>query len=137
MSTLKTVFLLLCILFFSGIQAQENGYEIKVKIEGVNEGDTIYLANYFGKKLFYSDTAYVKKSTVVFEGDSLKGGKYAVVLPDVKYFEIIVAEDVIEMETDAHGIVTYDVDVDGSELHFSADGKLLSKESDDDDEEED
>lgn len=38
----------------------------------------------------------------------------------------------IEMETDAHGVVTYEVETDGGEYIFSADGKLLSKEMDDD-----
>jgi peroxiredoxin len=80
--------------------AQEEGYKIKVQIEGVNN-DTIYLANYYGKKLYYTDTAYAQGDVVYFEGDSLMGGKYAIVLlkPEVKYFEFIVAEPEISIKT--------------------------------------
>ncbi len=41
----------------------------------------------------------------------------------------------IEMETDAHGVITYEVETDGGEYIFSAEGKLLSQEMEDDDEE--
>ena len=41
----------------------------------------------------------------------------------------------IEMETDAHGVVTYEVETDGGEYLFSAEGKLLSKEMEDGDDE--
>jgi thiol-disulfide isomerase/thioredoxin len=105
MNKIKSI-LILFGLFLAGIlNAQENGYKIELKIEGLNNGDTIYLANYFGKKLYYADTAYCKGTKVLFEGDSLKGGKYAVVLPGVKFFEIIIAEDDIIMETDANNFI--------------------------------
>lgn len=80
--------------------AQQEGYKIKVEIEGVNN-DTVYLANYFGQKLYYTDTAYAIGNKVVFEGDSLLGGKYAIVLlkPKTKYFELIVAEPEISIKT--------------------------------------
>ena len=41
----------------------------------------------------------------------------------------------IEKETDAHGVVTYEVETDGGEYLFSAEGKLLSKEMEDGDDE--
>ena len=78
--------------------AQEKGYKLKIQIEGINN-DTIYLANYFGNKLYYADTAYAQGNIVMFEGDSLTGGKYAVILPDVKYFEIILAEPYVSIKT--------------------------------------
>lgn len=105
MNTFKSILILFSILLIGNLSAQENGYEIKIKVSGIQDGDTIYLANYFGKKLFYADTAYSKGDKILFQGDSLKGGKYAVVLPGVKYFEIIVAEDKIDMETDANDFI--------------------------------
>ena len=105
MNKMRAIFFLFALLVSSMLTAQENGYQIKLKIEGLNNGDTIYLANYFGKKLYYADTAYSKGDQVLFEGDSLKGGKYAVVLPGVKYFEIVVAEDNIVIETNASSFI--------------------------------
>ena len=40
--------------------------------------------------------------------------------------------DEMEMEMDAHGLTTYSVETNQMEYTFSADGTLLSKESDDD-----
>jgi thiol-disulfide isomerase/thioredoxin len=99
MNALKQLLILASILLTSSLFSQENGYEIKIKVEGINNGDTVYLANYFGKKLYYADTAYSVNDEILFTGDSLKGGKYAVVLPGVKYFEVVVAEDQIDMQT--------------------------------------
>ena len=78
--------------------AQEKGYRLEIQIEGLNS-DTVYLANYFGNKLYYADTAYAQGDIVQFEGDSLTGGKYAVILPGVKYFEIILAEPFVSIKT--------------------------------------
>lgn len=82
--------------------AQEQGYKINVQIEGINN-DTVYLANYFGKKLYYTDTAFAIGDKVVFEGDSLLGGKYAIVLlkPEIKYFEFILAEPEVSIKTNS------------------------------------
>ena len=32
---------------------------LRFQIEGLAEGDTIYLANYYGNKMYYADTAVV------------------------------------------------------------------------------
>ncbi len=105
MNKIKSILILFGLFLVGILNAQENGYKIELKIEGLNNGDTIYLANYFGKKLYYADTAYSKGTKVLFEGDSLKGGKYAVVLPGVKFFEIIIAENEIILETDANNFI--------------------------------
>jgi peroxiredoxin len=99
MKIIKLSLILLSLIVTSSLIAQENGYEIKVNIKGINDGDTLYLAKYFGKKLYYADTAYSKGEDIVFSGDSLKGGKYAVVLPGVRYFEIILAENEVDIST--------------------------------------
>ncbi|PCJ83515.1 MAG: DUF5106 domain-containing protein [Flavobacteriales bacterium] len=93
--------LLAVILFASTSIAQEKGYSIKVKIEGVK--DTVcYLAGYYGPKQYYKDTADVDaQGNMIFAGDdSLPGGIYSVVLPDKKtYFEFIVTEQFFTLET--------------------------------------
>ena len=33
--------------------------ELSFQIEGLNPGDTVYLANYYGNKMYYADTALV------------------------------------------------------------------------------
>ncbi len=73
---------------------------IEVQIEGAAL-DTIYLANYYGNKLFYADTAIADaKGKVVFNSArGYKAGMYAVVVPGPKYFEIIVNEPVIKLAT--------------------------------------
>ena len=73
---------------------------IEVHIEGAAK-DTIYLANYYGNKLYYADTAYADgKGNVVFKDPKgYKAGVYAVVVPGPKYFEMIVNEPVIKLST--------------------------------------
>ncbi len=64
--------------------------------------DTIYLANYYGNKLYYADTTVANaKGIAVFERkDGYKAGVYALVVPGPKYFEFIVNEPVVEMNSD-------------------------------------
>ena len=52
--------------------------------------DTIYLARYFGDRLYYADTAVAKNQTVVFNKKELIEGVYALVCPGPKYFEFII-----------------------------------------------
>ncbi len=76
-------------------------YSYKFKIEGLTD-TVVYLANYFGKSMYYNDTASVgKNGEFEFKGEGKKPyGVYAVVLPDRKsYFELIVSEPKIVMET--------------------------------------
>ena len=70
-------------------------------IEGT-ANDTIYLANYYGNKLYYADTTIASaKGVAVFNRkDGYKAGVYAVVVPGPKYFEFIVNEPVVEMKSD-------------------------------------
>ena len=73
---------------------------IEVQIDGA-ANDTIYLANYYGNKLYYSDTAIADtKGKAVFNSDrGYKAGVYAIVVPGPKYFEIIVNEPKIVLAT--------------------------------------
>jgi hypothetical protein len=65
-------------------------------------GDSIYLASYYGNKLYYTDTAVADaKGTVVFNRKKgYKPGVYAVVAPGPKYFEFLANEPEVVMETD-------------------------------------
>ena len=71
-----------------------------VHIDGLSN-DTIYLANYYGAKLFYNDTAVTDaKGTVTFAGKPFaEGGKYAVVLPGPKFFEFLMVNEPMEFKT--------------------------------------
>ncbi len=94
------------LLVFSLSANAQKGYKIKVKIKGLK--DTVcYLANYYGKKQYYKDTAHVDRSgNMVFEGNKpLGGGIYSVVLPSLKYFEIIIGEQQFALETDTNDLV--------------------------------
>lgn len=77
----------------------------KQRLEFIIHGsanDTIYLANYYGNKLYYSDTAVANtKGVSVFDRKTgYPAGVYAVVVPGPKYFELLVNEDQVVMETD-------------------------------------
>ena len=56
--------------------------DLTIHVDGLSN-DTVYLANYYGAKLFYNDTAVTdSKGKVVFKGKPFEeGGKYAVVIP--------------------------------------------------------
>ncbi|MBL7943911.1 MAG: DUF5106 domain-containing protein [Flavobacteriales bacterium] len=77
-------------------------YTIKGHITGLKD-TAVYLANYYGNKLYYNDTARVDaKGNFSFEGKPYNEcGKYAFVLPGPKYFDFIVAEENIFIEADS------------------------------------
>lgn len=81
--------------------AQAQGYNIKIKISGTKQGDTVLLANYYGNKQYVKDTSYIDaKSTVTFTGkETLPGGLYMAVIPGITYFEFIVNEQQFSLET--------------------------------------
>ena len=94
--------LLVSILFCGAAQAQEVPERtIEVLITGA-ENDTVYLANYYGSKLYYSDTCVADaKGKVIFQSPKgYRAGVYAVVVPGPKYFEVVVNEPVIKLATD-------------------------------------
>jgi len=107
----RTLTVLLGVAFFTPTilsQSTTNGPKrnIEVRIEGAGS-DTIYLANYYGSKLYYSDTtiADAQGKAVFNKARGYKGGVYAVVVPGPKYFEVIVNEPVIKLSTDKNDLV--------------------------------
>lgn len=98
--------------------AQAQAYEIKLELSDVTNTE-IYLANYFGSKLYYADTAQVnQKGVAVFKGDEpLRGGKYAFVTPGPKLFEVLVDDDQkFEMKADTTDFIKH-VTIKGSEAN--------------------
>ena len=77
------------------------GFTIKGNIAGLKD-TSVYLANYYGNKLYYNDTAAVdSKGNFSFPGKPYNEcGKYALVMPGPKYFDFIVADENIVIEAD-------------------------------------
>ena len=96
MFIIKRTFIILFIFITANVFGQQN---LNFKISGLKD-TTVFLARYFGEKLYYADTAYSKNETVIFDKKKLTGGIYAVVCPNSKYFEFIVADEDVIMETD-------------------------------------
>ena len=87
-------------LCFSLTAAAQEQRTIEVQVKGA-QGDTLYLANYVGNKLFYADTAVADaQGMAVFAREKgYRAGVYALVAPGPEYFEFIVNEPVIELTT--------------------------------------
>ncbi|MFT4771024.1 MAG: peroxiredoxin [Cryomorphaceae bacterium] len=93
---------LLFFLLFIGNVALAQNDTYKFQITGA-EDTVIYLANYYGEKLYYADTAYTDVEGVFsFKSiEDAKQGKYAIVAPGPRYFELIIADgETIHMKTD-------------------------------------
>lgn len=98
---LRSFFALSMSLFMLASLAQDKGYSYKFKVEGLKD-TTVYLANYYGGKMYYNDTTQVNgKGEFEFTGDTPKpGGIYAIIFPDRQtYFELIVNEPSFTLET--------------------------------------
>lgn len=86
--------------------AQTPAYEYTVTIKNTN--DTVcYLGYPYGDKRYIQDTAIVQnKNTFVFRGDtSLTGGLYFIYTPNNVYFDLVVNEQKIIIETDVADLV--------------------------------
>ena len=97
-------FILLCLLMLGGGNASaQKDPLLSFSIEGLSEGDTIYLANYYGNKMYYADTASVgKKGHFDFVSPTPdKGGKYGLVLPGNAFVEFILTGEAVSMTADA------------------------------------
>lgn len=97
LAMIQTVIMKKIILFFTLIlgtllgHAQKTPVANRITITANNIPDTtVYLARYFGPKLYYADTANVVNGKFQFDGSKQTGGLYAVVMPNGKYFEIII-----------------------------------------------
>jgi thiol-disulfide isomerase/thioredoxin len=86
------IFALLCCFGFRKADAQ--GYEIKVKINGLPNKKVI-LGHYLSKTMYPDDTITLdNNSTGVFKGNKkLPGGMYLMYLPNSSFFDVIIGED--------------------------------------------
>jgi peroxiredoxin len=128
---------LLCFLSSTFVFAADQGYKIKVKINGLKD-TTVLLGNHFADKQYVIDTVRCdSKGNLVFEGkEKLKPGIYLTVLPSKRYFEfLITSEQEFSLETDTGNFV-YSMKVKGSNenqlfydyLKFiEAKGKLITR----------
>ena len=74
------------------------GQKIKFKVVGQKD-TTVFLVKYYGKGLYYADTAELKNEIVEFNGAIQKPGILALLLPGQKYFEFIYNSEDVQMET--------------------------------------
>jgi thiol-disulfide isomerase/thioredoxin len=74
------------------------GQSMKFKVIGQAD-DTVHLVRYFGKGLYYADTAQIQNGTVVFDGSKQKQGILALMLPGQKLLEFIYDGQDIQIET--------------------------------------
>jgi peroxiredoxin len=72
----------------------KNGFEIDITIRGLQDS-TVFLAYHLGDKQYIKDTLRLDKSghIVVRGKEALPQGIYMIVLPDRKYFEILISDD--------------------------------------------
>jgi len=72
----------------------KSGFEIDVTIQGLQDS-TIFLAYHLGDKQYIKDTIQLDKAGhgIVFGNEALPQGIYMVVLPERKYFEILISDD--------------------------------------------
>lgn len=79
----------------------QNANQIEMQVDGLG-ADTVYLANYYGAKMYYSDTTVADKSGHFSfdapQGD--KGGKYAAILPGNIFIELIISGEAVKISAD-------------------------------------
>jgi thiol-disulfide isomerase/thioredoxin len=72
----------------------------KIKFKISNHPDTtVNLVRYFGKGLYYADTAEMKNGIVEFDGSKQKNGILALFLPDQKLLEFVFNSEEVNIES--------------------------------------
>ncbi len=101
----KIIFVLSFFISYSAL-AQTSKYKIEGEVTGLQDTEVI-LAYYFGGKQYAKDTAFSKNGKFIFTGnEELDGGMYLVVLPDQKWFDIIVSEQKFKFKTSLNNLVS-------------------------------
>jgi thiol-disulfide isomerase/thioredoxin len=115
---------LLCLLALLMLPWLSNaqGYKMKIKVKGLNPGDSLLLGHRFSDKIFADDTTVIDKSGYgLFKGnETLDAGIYIVLIPVKKnvYFEFLLDNDqqTFTLETDTTDFLK-NMKVSGSELN--------------------
>jgi hypothetical protein len=98
-TTMRNILKSSLILVLISLSSNAFSQKMRFKVEGVKD-TTIFLAKYWGKRLFYEDTAVMKGGVVEFTAKpDLKPGMLAVIFPGQKYFEFIYNKEDISIET--------------------------------------
>ncbi len=82
------------------IPALSNGQPLKFTLNGLGT-DTVYLAYYFGPKLYYGDTCIAKAGVCLFDGSKHQGGLMAVVTKKGQWFDFVHDGEEIDMKADS------------------------------------
>ncbi len=72
--------------------------KIKLKVTGEKD-TTVFLVKYYGKGMYYADTAQMKGGVVEFDGKKQKPGVLALLLTGQRYFDFIYNNDEVQLET--------------------------------------
>jgi len=91
---MKFLILLTLVLSSTAVFSQK----IKFKVDG-HQDTTFNLVRYHGQKLYYADTAEIKKVFVEFDGSKQKPGILALFLPGQKMIEFIYNNEEVSLET--------------------------------------
>jgi len=98
-------FILLCLITVISFTSFSKGYKINGEVKGLVD-TTVLLAYYFGGNQYAKDTAYSTNGKFVFEGEKgLPEGMYLIVLPNQKYFDVILTEQNFSFSTNINNIV--------------------------------
>ncbi len=92
---MKYVLSILALLLITNISW---GQKIRLKVHEEKD-TTVFLVRYTGTKLYYADTTEMKKNVAEFDLAKHKPGMYALLLPGQKYFEFIVNNEDVYIET--------------------------------------
>lgn len=104
---------MLALLIAAGLYSQANAQDqpslntyTRIQIDGVANTE-VFLANYYGNKLYYADTARTDANGLAqFDGRPYdEQGKYAVVVPGNPYFDIIIGNEPVSVQTDTLDLV--------------------------------
>ena len=88
------------ILFLLTLLLSTFSYGQKMKFKVIGQKDTtVFLVKYYGKGLFYADTAEIKGGLVEFDAARQIPGIFALLLPQQKYFEFIYNNEDVQLET--------------------------------------
>ncbi len=95
---------LLITLFILTISFLGMSQKLKFKIEGQAD-TTINLVRYYGKGLYYADTAEIKNGVVEFDGSKQKPGILALFLPGQKMLEFVYNNEDVYIESDISNLM--------------------------------
>ena len=75
-------------------------YSQKLKFKVLGEKDTtVFLVKYYGKGMYYADTAQMKGGVVEFDGKKQKPGVLALLMSGQRYFDFLYNNEEINIET--------------------------------------